>query len=153
MELLSRLEKDCSLEELNQRLSVYLEEVYHRRKHSSTREEPMERYLRSVSLLRSAPADLSDYFRTRIYRTVGVDRSIRLHNRFFEAPLGLTGQKVSILFDEKDMSRAEVLVGEKSKGFLKPMDLAVNSRIKRQNSQEPEPKDYSSGSLFSGEGA
>lgn len=150
MELLSKLEENCTLQELNRRLSVYLNEVYHVRKHSSTREEPMERYLRSVSILRSAPANLSDYFRKRIERTVGADRSVRISKRLYEAPVGLAGHKVHLLYDEKDLSRVEIFIGEESRGFLKPLDLVVNSKIKR-NKNDPS-SDYNSGSLFCGQG-
>lgn len=153
MELLDRLNKPCTLQELNQRLSVYLEEVYHRRKHSSTREEPMERYLRSVSLLRSAPANLTDYFRKRIERTVGADRVVRIDTRLYEAPVGLAGQKVLLLFDEKDPGRVEIFTGEESRGFLKALDQVVNSKIKRQKNQDEDPSGYSGGSLFTGQGA
>ena len=147
-EVLSGLDQDLTLVELNQRLFTFLDEIYHKRKHSSTKQSPMERYLKAVSLLRSAPANLTDYFRKRIKRTVGLDRSVRLGGRLYEAPVGLGGRKVSLLFDESDMSRIEVLCGEESKGFLKTLDLHVNSRIKRVK-EEPEKTDYSGGSLFS----
>jgi len=148
MEVLSALQKDHSLQELNQILFHFLEEDYHMRKHSSTRQPPMERYLKSVSLLRSAPPNLSDYFRKRARRTVGNDRSVSINRRLYEAPIGLAGQKVFLLYDESDMSRVEVFLDEESRGFLKPLDLNANSRIRRSPAEESVQTDYSGGALF-----
>jgi putative transposase len=149
MEVLSALQKDYSLNELNIILSRFLEENYQIRKHSSTRQPPMERYLKSVSLLRSAPPNLSDYFRTRVKRTVGNDRAVSINNKLYEAPVGLAGQKISLLYDEADMGRIEIAVNEVSMGFLKPLDLNVNSRIRRSVKEKTERQDYSGGALFS----
>lgn len=149
MEVLSALQKDYSLQELNKILFAYIEETYHKRKHSSTRQAPLERYLKSVSLMRSAPPNINDYFRKRIRRTVGNDRSVRISGRLYEAPVGMANQKVFLMFDETDMSRVEIFSGEDSRGFLKPLDLNVNSRIKRQDRTPNEKMEYNSGALFS----
>lgn len=45
----------------------------------------MERYLAHLSLLRPAPRDLRDYFRTPVRRKVDKDRTVSLHGN---APAG-----------------------------------------------------------------
>jgi transposase InsO family protein len=149
MQLLRTLPEELTLEQLNKRLTDYLENTYHLRPHSSTGEPPMERYLKGVHMLRKAPQNLNDYFRLRVTRVVAEDRTVRVDKRFYEAPVGLVGKKVTLLLDDEDPSRIEVLDGEHSVGFLVPLNLQVNSRVGREKEQRDEdPKDYSGGSLF-----
>jgi transposase InsO family protein len=145
-EPLAILPEHLTLEKLNKLLADFLDE-YHNRKHSSTGKPPLERYLGAVSLLRSAPENLNDYFRKRIRRTVSNDRAVSIENRLYEAPIGLAGQKVMLLYNEADLGRVEVFIGDKSMGFLKPLDLNANSRVRRSSEKENTTA-YTSGSVF-----
>ena len=71
--------------------------------------------------------------------------------------MGLIGKTVTLLYDPKDPRRVEILLEEESQGFLSPLDVGINSRIKRGARQNPEllppsnpptPTTYKSGSLF-----
>lgn len=147
-ELLPFLPEKLTLDKLNQMLDEFLEDDYHKRKHSSTGRPPLDRYLGAVSLLRSAPNNLNDYFRKRVRRTVSNDRVIRIDNRLYEAPVGLAGQKVFLLYDEDDLNRIEVMVGEESAGFLRFLDVNINSRVRRSSEKDDNHGSYSSGSVF-----
>ena len=103
---------------------------------------------------------MEDYFRKRITRRVHKDRTVSLNSRLFEAPTGLIGKIVTLLFHEHDPLRVEVLLGSTSYGFLVPLDLHINCRIRRDhstteivpknNEKQPEeaPDHYKNGQLF-----
>jgi len=151
------LEEPLSLVELNAALSSWIDSDYHHRVHASTGQTPLERYLVHLSLLRPAPKDLRDYFRTAVRRKVDKDRTVSLNGKIYEAPLGLIGKVVTLLFHEQDTSRIEVLFDETSHGFLLPLNAAINSRVRRTARQQtvltPEAPSttkpaYHGGSLF-----
>ena len=104
---------------------------YHQRVHSSTGEPPPQRYLRHLELLRSAPEDLRDHFRTVVRRKVDKDRTVALYGKLYEAPVGLIGNTVSLRYHEADPSRIEVFFEDRSYGFLSALNPHVNSRVRR----------------------
>ncbi len=158
MQVLPLLPQQLSLEILNQKLKAWVDEEYQKRKHSSTGQSPLAQYLDHLALLRPAPKDLMDYFRIPVARKVDKDRTVSLNGKLYEAPLGLVGKQVMLLYYEYDPQRTEVIFDERSWGFLVPLNLHANSRVKRisgrqtELSQAPEPPveppSYSSGSLF-----
>ena len=158
MQVLPLLPQQLTLETLNQKLKAWVEEEYQKRKHSSTGQSPLSRYLDHLALLRPAPKDLLDYFRTPVVRKVDKDRTVSLNGKLYEAPLGLIGKQVMLLYHDHDPQRIEVIFDERSWGFLIPLNLHANSRVKRISGQQTElsqvplppkePPSYSSGSLF-----
>ena len=54
-----------------------------------------------------------------------------LNGRLYEAPLQLIGKSVTLLYHAHDPARVEILFEDHSFGFLKPLDLRVNARIRR----------------------
>jgi putative transposase len=138
MQLLPLLPESCGLQELNGLLGQWVETDYHQRVHSSTGQAPLERYLGQVQLLRSAPKDLRDHFRILVRRQVNKYRSISLNGRLYEAPVGLIGQTVSLLYHPEDSSRIEVFLEGGSWGFLSLLNPQVNSRVRRVSGQETE---------------
>ncbi len=164
-QFLPTLPEALSLDELNSRFSAWLDGEYHVRKHSGTGQTPIERYLAHIPLLRSAPKDLLDYFRHTVKRKVDKDRTVTLNGRLYEAPVGLIGQTVTLLYHEGDLSRIEIFSDEHSVGFLVPLNLGANSRVRRTTREvlelEPKPEPnalpaapsvYRSGSLFGSTG-
>jgi transposase InsO family protein len=145
-----------TLEELNAGLTRWIDQEYHLRKHSSTTQTPLERYLKHLHVLRAAPKDLREHFRIPARRKVDKDRSVSLNGRLYEAPTGLIGQWVTLLYHKNDMGRIEVIFDERSHGFLIPLDTGINSRVRRTANLDIElfpdvdpPQDsYRGGSLF-----
>lgn len=132
------LPEDLTLERINELLREWIDEDYHQRVHSSTGQTPMARYLAKVALLRPAPKDLRDYFRVSVRRKVAKDRTITLLGRNFEAPVGLIGQTVTLLYHEDDPDRIEIVKDEVSCGFLVRLDQVINSRVRRSRTSLPE---------------
>jgi len=123
--------KGSTLLELNEAFDLWLNEIYHQRKHSSTGQSPFERFTAHMECLRPAPTDLRDYFRKHARRRVAKDRTITLNGKLYEAPIGLIGKQVILLFHEGQPDRVEVTHNHKSYGFLTPLDLHINARVKR----------------------
>jgi putative transposase len=124
--------RGSTLDELNLVLDCWLRDQYHQRKHSSTGQAPLERFTRHVELLRTAPANLEDYFRKVARRRVAKDRTVSLDKRLYEAPVELIGRRVQLLYHEHQPEKVEIRAGERSYGLLVPLDLNVNCRIRRE---------------------
>jgi transposase InsO family protein len=145
-----------SLDDLNEAFDLWLENVYHKRKHTSTAQAPFERFTSRLECIRTAPADLRDHFRKLARRRVAKDRTITLNGKIFEGPVCLIGKQVELLYHEKEENRVEVRAGGRSYGILPAVDIHVNCRVKRDknnNTQVVQPdvsSRYRGGSLWSG---
>jgi len=133
MQFLSLISDGLSLKTLNQQLWEWIEKDYHQRVHSSTKESPLARYLKHIHLIREAPKDMEDYFRRRTTRRVHKDRTVSLNSRLFEAPTGLIGKIVTLLYHDHDPQRVEVFCNGTSHGYLVPLDLNINYRVRRDH--------------------
>lgn len=144
--------KPGTFEDLNEKFGAWLA-GYNETKHSSTGSTPIKRFADNIECVRPAPKDLEDHFRKTAKRTVAKDRTIALAGRLYEAPVELIGKQISLLYHEHDPARVELLFAGKTYGFLTPVDVNVNYRIKRNNGvteieAENNPGKYSGGSLF-----
>jgi putative transposase len=90
-----------SLEELNGKLSRWLQEVYHPRPHQGMGQSPQERFARALPLLRllDPHLDLDRLCYTRIERVVRKDGTVRIDNDLYEVNLALRGLKVQLELD------------------------------------------------------
>jgi transposase InsO family protein len=120
-----------SLIDLNEAFDTWLRDIYHARPHSATGLPPLKRFADHVECLRPAPANLEDYFRKRARRKVANDRTVSLNGNLFEAPIGLIGKQVTLLYHDHDPTRTEIVFENRSHGFLKALDLHVNCRVRR----------------------
>jgi transposase InsO family protein len=130
MQFLPTCPREMTLEELNRRLEDYVHE-YNTRIHSSINTTPLKRYLDHIHVIRQAEKHIDEYFRIQVGRTVYKDRSVHLNSMLFEAPLGLAGKKVQLLYHDDDPLRIEVMYQNQSYGFLTLLDLHANVHIKR----------------------
>ena len=120
---------------MNRSFTHWLETTYHQRIHGATGMTPFDRFSRNLACIRKAPKNLKDYFRTAVYRTVAKDRTVTLNGNLFEAPVALIGKRVLILYHEMSQKQAEVFFNQTSHGFLVPVDLHVNCRVKRDKNR------------------
>ena len=140
--------------DINQTFDLWLNRIYHQRKHSSTGQAPFARFTAKMECLRPAPDNLKDHFRKAARRKVAKDRTISLNGRIFEAPVALIGKQVTVLFHPEEPDRAEVVFKKESYGLLVPVNLAVNCRAKRDRNNNVQiesahnGKDYKGGSLW-----
>ncbi len=157
----SRFLSSCtakSLPQLNAAFDRYLNDDYHQRKHSATGQTPLDRFTSNMHCLRAAPENLKDHFRKVALRKVSGDRTITLDGRIYEAPVALIGKRVELLYHQSDFETIEVKYKNKSYGMLRPVDLAVNYRVKRDKNNNPQIHDtnatrsYQGGKLWSSKG-
>jgi transposase InsO family protein len=145
----------ATLDQLNEAFNRWLNEDYHQRKHRSTGQTPFERFTSQMHCLRSSPENLKDYFRKVARRTVAKDRTITVNGRLYEAPVALIKKRVELLYHESRPESLEVKYQNKSYGMIRPVDLAVNCRVKRDKNNNPQihvnnPKTaYQGGKLWS----
>lgn len=130
--------KGHSLQEINVAFSAWLDDQYHQRPHGATGQTPHKRFAAGLHCLRSAPANLSDYFRKTVYRRVNKDRSIVVDKRLFEGPVDLIGRRVELLYHERTPEQVEIRHQGQSYGLLKLIDLHVNARVKRDKNGQIE---------------
>jgi transposase InsO family protein len=130
--------KGTGLMELNDALTRWITESYHKKIHGATGQTPFERFTAKMHCLRTAPANLKDYFRKVARRTVSKDRSITLNGRLYEAPVALIGKRVELLYHGSQPERVEVKYQNKSFGMIRTVDLNVNYRVKRDKNNNPQ---------------
>ncbi len=132
------IENASSLDQLNRSLTAWLEDEYHRRKHSATGMTPFDRFTRNLECIRKPPQNLKDHFRKAVYRMVARDRTVTLDGNLFEAPVLLIGKRVLLMYHENEPGRVEVFFEQASHGFLVPVDIHVNCRVKRDRNKNTE---------------
>jgi putative transposase len=141
-----------SLGELNERFEVWLRQDYHAKIHSAIGTTPLQRFTSRMQCIRSAPENLSDHFRALARRRVAKDRTLTLNGRLFEAPVALIGQRVDLLYHPDQPQKVEVRLAEKSYGYLQPVALAVNCRVKRDKNNQAQitsdPHSHKNGEIF-----
>jgi hypothetical protein len=142
-----------SLDQLNANLNQWIHDDYHQKKHTSTGQTPFARFTSQMHCLRSAPTNLKDYFRQVARRRIGKDRTITLNGRLYEGPVALIGKRVELLYHDTELEKVEVKYLNKSFGFIQPVDLHVNCRVKRDKNNNPQPTPghpatYRGGALF-----
>ena len=124
-----------TLQDLNEALECWIRDLYHNRKHSATGQSPLKRFADHMQCVRVAPKDLEDFFRKRSRRRVAKDRTISLNCKLYEAPVHLIGQQVTLLYHDHDPARVEITFKGQSYGFLNPLDLHVNCRVRRYHNR------------------
>jgi len=127
-----------TLDDLNLAFELWLNEEYHRRKHSSTSEPPLERFTQHLELVRRPPRDLEDHFRKEARRRVTKDRVVSLDGRQYEAPATLIGEHVILLYHEHDPDPVEVQCKGKSHGMLRLLDKHINCSVAREKNPDPD---------------
>lgn len=143
-----------TIEHINTSFESWLNTIYHQKKHTATGQTPFNRFVSSMECIRTAPANLTDYFRKTARRKVGKDRTVTLNGNLFEAPVCLIGERVDLLYHEDTPLEVEIKFKQKSYGLIIPVNLNVNCRVKRHKWREDDiqlesnKNDYKGGHLF-----
>ena len=146
--------KGKTLLELNEALELWIESRYHSKVHSATGMTPFARFTTSMECLRSAPRNLKEHFRKVARRKVAKDRTITFNGSLFEAPVPLIGKQVELLYHEETSDRIEIKWQNKSYGIVRPVDVHVNARVKRDENNggniiiNPTGSSYKGGNLL-----
>jgi putative transposase len=136
--------RSLALEQLNERLGAWLEQVYHRSQHAGLGTTPLLRWQRDIERVRQLPpaSDLRRLFFHRLDRLVRRDSTFLLQKRFYEAPAHLAGQTVEVRFDPLDLSQVEIYFQGQAQGWVRAVDPVVNAQLpsrKADASPTPEP--------------
>jgi putative transposase len=109
----------------------WIDTVYHRAGHSALGSTPLVRWQRDIEQIRQLPpaTDLRRLFFDRVDRLVRRDCTFLLHNRFFEAPPQLAGQRIEVRFDPLDLSQVEIYYQGQSQGAARLLDAVVNAQL------------------------
>jgi transposase InsO family protein len=120
----------AGLLELNRLFGAWLEQVYHRARHSETGQTPLGRWadgwserLPSTPALPSA-ADLSEAFLWETTRTVRKNATVSLHSNIYQVEDVLVGRRVELVFDPFDLTRIQVRHQGRAMGVAVPYRIA-----------------------------
>lgn len=118
-----------SLEELNTKLSAWIQTVYHQRPHSATGQSPEFRYQQAAPSLRqwSEMDDIQPLFYQRLERTVRKNGTVRLDGQLYEVPLSLRALKIQLRLDPWRRARIEVWYQGKLMGLARLAPLHLNA--------------------------
>ena len=118
-----------SLEELNLKLSSWIQTVYHQRSHSSTAQSPEYRYQQAAQSLRQwdERQDIEPLFYLRLERTVRKNGTVRLEGDLYEVPLSLRALKIQLRLDPWKRARIEVWYQDKFMGLARKAPLHLNA--------------------------
>jgi len=118
-----------SLEELNTKLSAWIQTIYHQRPHSSTGQSPEYRYQQAAKSLRQWDErdDIEPLFYLRLERTVRKNGTVRLDRELYEVPLSLRALKVQLRLDPWRRARIEVWYQNKFMGLARKAPLHLNA--------------------------
>ena len=118
-----------SLEELNRKLSAWIQTLYHQRVHSSTGVSPENRYQQASKNLRHLEPgiDIEPLFYMHLERTVRKDGTVRLGGQLFEVPLSLRALKIQLRLDPWKRARIEVWHRDKFMGLATKARLQLNA--------------------------
>src|ERR1700747_2571862 len=137
-------QRTLSLEELNQRLWVWIEQVYHSCEQSGLGTTPLLGCERDIEQVRQLPpaTDLRRLFFYRLNRVVRRDSTFMLRGRFYEVPPQFAGQTIEVRFDPLDLSQVEIYFAGEAQAVARPVDAVINARLpsrKALPAPAPEP--------------
>ncbi len=136
--------RGLTLEELNERLWTWIEQVYHRTQHAGLATTPLARWQRDIERVRQLrpDSDLRRLFFYRLDRRVRRDSTFMLHTHFYEAPSHLAGETIEVRFDPRDLSQVEIYFQGQAQGWVRAVNPVVNAQLpanKAEATPTPEP--------------
>jgi putative transposase len=126
-----------NIEDLNVRLWVWVEQVYHQRPHQGlSNQTPLviwQKDLVHIQQPESIARNLDHIFYHRLSRYVRKDGTIPWENKLFEVPYELSGQEVMLVFDPHAKKALWVESKDgKNLGSVTPLDAKANLHRRRQ---------------------
>lgn len=146
--------KGQTLDHLNETFDLWVNDVYHQKKHRSIGETPFKRFTSRMECIRPAPDNLKDHFRNVARRKVAKDRTITFKGCLYEAPVCLIGKQVEVLYHANEPDNIEIRWENRSYGIIRPVDLHINCRVKRDENNMSDViitgnnENYEGGELF-----
>ncbi len=121
-----------SLEKLNEKLSVWIQNIYHLRKHTTTGQTPQSRFLAHQHYIRALDPnlDINRLFFDKAKRVVRKNGIIQLEGKTYEVDLSLKTLEVDLYFDPATKNPIEVWHKKRFFQNAKLVDLHLNSKRK-----------------------
>jgi putative transposase len=102
-------EKIKTIEQLNRYFHIWLDMMYHERKHGETKQTPKDRFeLNDQTLVYPTIEEIKEAFLWEENRKVDKTGCIRFQNNLYEVEQELVGKTVTLRFDPQDLSSIEV---------------------------------------------
>jgi putative transposase len=119
-----------SLESINRQFTLWVEEEYHNRVHSTLQMRPIDRFGLDLARLRFLPPhEVNDeLFFVEESRQVKKDNTFSFFGRRLEAPRDLRGRKIQVRFDRHQPQRVIVFYKEQRMGQARLLDPVANDR-------------------------
>lgn len=118
------------LAEMNRLFTAWVENIYHRRVHSETKQEPLQRWMAGAPFPVPQPADLAEAFRWSEYRRVTKTATVSLHGNRYQVEPELVGHKVELVFDPFDLTFLRVRLDGNDAGTATPFQIERHSHPK-----------------------
>lgn len=147
-QFLSRNLDLSSLESLNKAFTLWVEDEYNSRVHSTLQMKPIDRFgldLKRIRFLAVSEAT-DEIFFVEENRSVRADNTFPLKNIRFETPANLPNRKILVRFDRKNFDPNKVIVYYKDQrmGPARPVDFIANDRPPRQKPADETSTDNTS---------
>ncbi len=125
------------LGELNRAFTAWTEQVYHRRVHSETGQQPLQRLLAAGP---PAPVDaalLTEAFSWGEWRVVSATATVSLHGNLYEVDPALAGRKVELIYDPFDLTHITVRHHGQPAGTASPFRMRRHVHPKTSPAARP----------------
>ncbi|MGW4995867.1 DDE-type integrase/transposase/recombinase [Streptomyces mirabilis] len=123
-------EKVTDLAILNRLFTAWVEQVYHRRTHSETGQQPLERWLAGAPFPTPTPDALREAFRWSELRKVAKTATVSLQSNIYNVDASLVGRQVELVFDPFDLTDIDVRFGGRSFGRAVPHQITRHAHQK-----------------------
>jgi len=138
-QFLSRKLDLSSLDALNKAFTLWVEDEYNARTHSSIQMKPIDRFgldLKRIKFIAVSEA-IDEVFFMEQTRSVRADNTFPLNNIRFETPADLAHRKIQIRYDRKNFDPNRVIVHYNNQriGPARPVDFIANDRGPRKEDQ------------------
>jgi transposase InsO family protein len=125
-----RILSDYTLSDFNCDLKNWVNLEYHRKIHSVTGSQPIDRYIsdsKNVKLKTISKNQADDFFYHTLYRLVRGDCVVSVKNNLYEVPAKYIGKKIEIRHPLEDMSDLRLFEDNKQVYKLTPLDKHFNA--------------------------
>ncbi|MCQ8835218.1 DDE-type integrase/transposase/recombinase [Streptomyces malaysiensis] len=123
-------EKVTDLAMLNRPFTAWVEQVYHRRAHSETGQQPLERWMAGAPFPVPTPDALREAFRWSELRKVARTATVSLQSNTYNVEASLVGRQVELIFDPFDLTDIDVRFGGRSFGRAIPHQITRHAHPK-----------------------
>lgn len=129
----------ADLAELNRLFAAWVEVVYHRRRHTETRQPPLQRFLAGGPPSLPEPALLREAFLWAEARLVSKTATVSLHGNRYEVDAALVGRRCELIFDPFDLTRIEVRYQGRPLGLAVPVKIGRHTHPQARPEAKPPP--------------